>query len=381
MRPTVLLLTPTLATIGGVETYYRALDLERHDKRVQYFFVTSATEESFRSRTYRLCVNYLRFWRMLGRRDCRLVVLNPSLNPSSFYRDAIFCRLALLRRKRVLVFFRGWSNSMESTIQNSTVARLVFRFSFGSARHFIVLADTFRDKLMALGCSPDSRFWIESTVADEALAAGFAIESRFRDTGPLRVLFISRLVASKAPRLAIEAFALAQQANPELRFELTIAGDGPEASSVAALVRDLNIPNVTLVGPVSGAAKVDLLTRSDVLLFPTCHGEGMPNVVLEAMLFGMPVITRDVGGIRAAISHGVNGFLTSETNPATFADWLVELATNHALRHKMARENYEKARELYTSSAVRTRFREIIDSILEAATTDGSETTCGTASN
>lgn len=85
---------------------------------------------------------------------------------------------------------------------------------------------------------------------------------------------------------------LVQQANPELRFELTVAGDGPEASSVAALVRNRNIHNLTLVGPVSGAAKVELLTRSDVLLFPTCHGEGMPNVVLVAMLYTTTAVRR-----------------------------------------------------------------------------------------
>lgn len=364
-NPSVLLLTPTLQTIGGVETYYRALDLERYDERLRYFFVTSERKGSFLLRAYRIVANYLRFWRITGRPGCRLVILNPSLNTNSFYRDAVFCRLALLRGKRILVFFRGWSEDMEARIRTTRLARAVFRASFAHVADFVVLADTFRERLLALGCRDDSRFWIETTVADESLAADFAIESRLRESGPLRALYLSRLVASKAPHLALEAFALAQRSHPGLEIELTIAGDGPETSTLAALIKQRRIPNVSLVGPVTGQSKAELLRRSDVLLFPTCHGEGLPNVILEAMLFGMPVITRDVGGIRTVVDHGINGFLTASTDPESFARWLVQLATDHAMRNRISRANYEKARAHYTSSAVRARFLRIVDSVLD----------------
>lgn len=375
MHPSVLLLTPSLATIGGVETYYRALDLERHDERIRYFFVTTDHVESPWRRLTRVLRNYVHFWRALDHAAVRLVVLNPSFNTNSFYRDAVFCRLALLRRKRVLVFVRGWSTAMERSILSNPFAGCVFRMSFGSVRHFIVLAETFRDKLVTMGCDRRASFWIETTVADEALAADFSIQSRLNHRGPLRVLYLSRLVRSKSPRLALEAFTVAQIENPGMRFELRIAGDGPEAGELSNMITRRNLANVRLVGPVSGASKAALLRQSDILLFPTCHGEGMPNVVLEAMMFGMPVIVRNVGGIGNVVRHGHNGFITSSTDPAEFAGYLAVLAADSELRHRMSLTNFEQARALYATTAVRTRFTRIIDTMLESATTVHDQTT------
>jgi glycosyltransferase involved in cell wall biosynthesis len=363
-RPQVLLLTPYLKGMGGVANYYRTLGLNQSADSVDYFFVNDGDQRTGLRLLKRLLQNYYRFWRQLGAGNYKLVVLNPSLNTNSYYRDAAYCFLAALRRKRVVVFFRGWSDEFETCIRNRVIANAVFKVTYQRVKHFIVLGDIFREKLLRLGCSPDSSFWIESTVADDSYLSDFSIKRRLHHAAPLRIVFLSRLVASKGARLAIEAFRIARQTVPSAAIDLTIAGDGPDYNALRSLVSNERDTGIHVIGPVTGESKKDLLLTSDVLLFPTAYGEGMPNVILESMLYGLCILTRDVGAIRDAVQHEENGFVTGESDPAIFAEWIVRLATDTQLRHTMALANHRKALRLYTATAVRNRLKKIFDELL-----------------
>jgi glycosyltransferase involved in cell wall biosynthesis len=365
----ILVLTPDLRTVGGVENYYQALDLPDHDRRIDYFFVTSPTQQSAISTAWRLLRNYVRFWSRLP--QYQLVVINPSLNPHSYYRDAVFCWLTMLRKRLIVVFFRGWSENMEAQIARRGFAQRVFRRTFGKVGNFIVLGRVFREKLLRLGASASSRFWIESTVANDDRLPAFSIEQKLADTKPLRVLFMARLVASKGAQTAIDAFAMAQRRLPDVELELIMAGDGPERDRLMQCVHEQSIRGVHFPGVVRGAERDRLLVSSHILLFPTMHGEGMPNVILEAMLYGMAIVTRRVGGVPDAVIDGENGFLTDDTGPAYFAEQLQRLATDRQLRTRMAGNNHAKARDLYTSAHVRARIVGIVNSVL-AGTAAGS---------
>jgi glycosyltransferase involved in cell wall biosynthesis len=350
--------------MGGVANYYRALDIRQSVDSVDYFFVKDADRRTGLHFLNRLLKNYWRFWRQLGSRGYKLVVLNPSLNTNSYYRDAAYCFLAGLRGIRVVVFFRGWSEDFESRIRTRFIANAVFKATYQRVKHFIVLGSIFQEKLVRLGCSPESRFWLESTVADDSYLPDFSIERRLQHVRPLRIVFLSRLVASKGANLAIEAFRIARRTVPGLAIDLTVAGDGPDFGALKSRVSEERIDDVRVIGPVTGESKKDLLLNSDVLLFPTSYGEGMPNVILEAMLYGLCILTRDVGAIREAVQHEENGFVTTASDPAVFAQWIVRLATDTHLRQTMALANHRKALRLYTATAVRARLTAIFDELL-----------------
>lgn len=360
----VLILTPRLDTIGGVENYYNALQLDRDDPRIDYFFVTGPGEESLSQLGTRLLRNYVRFWNVLSDRRYRLVIINPTLDIRSFYRDALFCWIAHARGRRVLVFFRGWNTSLERNIRDRFLLRQLFTRTFARCRHFVVLGRVFANKLRALGCSTDSHFWIESTVADSTHLANFSIESRRCDVERLRLLFLARVTRTKGPWQALQALQIARQRRPDLDLELVIAGPGPELPRLRAYIESQKIDNVILAGPVRDAAKASLLASSHVLLHPTAADEGLPNAILEAMLYGMPVLTTAVGAIPEVVVHLVNGFVAESPDPEIFAGWIIQVATNRELRRRIALANHEVALRTYTNQAVRARFRAIIDACL-----------------
>jgi len=361
MRTKVLVLRPHADTIGGVEHYYNLLALDAHDPRFEYLFVTQPERGSSGSVFARLMRLYVEFWRRLGTGAYRLAVLNPSLNRNSFLRDAVFCMLARARRCDVIVFFRGWSEQMQSRIERNWLPRTIFRLTFARVRNFIVLGEVFRARLLRLGCSAQANYTITSTVADDSYLGEFDLEQRLARPGPLRILFLSRLVPAKGASIAVRAVSIAQSRLPEMPMHLTIAGDGPELPALREMAAARCRAAVDFPGAVAGEAKKRLLLDSDIFLFPTSHGEGMPNVILEAMLYGMPVISRQVGGIPEVVQHGVNGFLTDRLDDEDFADLLVALATDPELRRRISRANHRKALANFTPSRVREQLVRIIE--------------------
>src|SRR5690606_33267050 len=102
-----------------------------------------------------------------------------------------------------------------------------------------------------------------------------------------RFVAIGRLVAQKNYPLLIEAFAL--HAWPEDR--LTIAGEGPERSSIQSLIDQHELGDrVALAGHSDDVP--ELLDRSDVLVLSSDY-EGLPAVIIEALAAGLPVATTD----------------------------------------------------------------------------------------
>lgn len=90
----------------------------------------------------------------------------------------------------------------------------------------------------------------------------------------------------------------------------------------------------------------------------------MPSSVLEAMAFGLPVITRPVGGLKDFFEDGKMGFITESKAPEAFADLMEKLITDCDDRKKIARYNQRYAREHFMASKVAKRIENIYREIL-----------------
>lgn len=102
--------------------------------------------------------------------------------------------------------------------------------------------------------------------------------------GPLRLLFLGRLVPIKGLRTLLASLGGAR---------LTVAGDGPERRLAASAP-----PGVRFIGAVPLEARRSLLAEHHVVCVPSMAGEGAPRVVGEAYAAGRPVLASDVGGLR-----------------------------------------------------------------------------------
>ena len=303
----------------------------------------------------RLLADYWHFHRELSQHPVDIVHINPSLNRRSVVRDGLFLLIAKAHRRPVLVFFRGWDPACEAAIR-ARYARL-FRLVYGRADVFVVLAEEFRDSLRALGLV--APIIVDTTVVPDSAFEEEPPGGSGRTMGPdaCEVLYLSRLDRDKGLVEAIEAVLLLRQQFPAVT--LAIAGEGPERSAGEALVRSRGLEGIRFEGHLDNDARATAFRRADIFLFPTFFGEGMPNAVLEAMAFGLPVITRAVGGIRDFFEDGRMGFVTESRDPSVFAGFLARLVADPALRASMGRYNREYARGRFAASVVAARLLEI----------------------
>jgi glycosyltransferase involved in cell wall biosynthesis len=94
----------------------------------------------------------------------------------------------------------------------------------------------------------------------------------------------------------------------ERNVRVSLVGEGPNEHAFRFMVRELKLTNISFLGHRTDIEKI--WSEHQALVLPT-RMEGMPLVVVEAMLCGRSCIATDVGGCRELISDGTNGFLIS----------------------------------------------------------------------
>ncbi len=129
----------------------------------------------------------------------------------------------------------------------------------------------------------------------------------------LKLLFIGNLIKTKGVfELLVAAKKLADEKGD---FELSIIGKGPEASDLASYIAENDLSaSVKLIGAVPHEQLDQWFSKSHALILPS-YREGVPNVIMEALATGTPVVATKVGGIPEVIKNKVNGILLNDYQP------------------------------------------------------------------
>ena len=353
-----LLLVPDLRGGGGVTNLYNVLRLEA-DCQIRYFAVNNPKPQSITGTACRLVFNYAKFFWQLIAFNYQLVHVNPSLYPRSFYRDAVFIIISKLLKRKVLVTFHGWLEDYEEQIRKSTVKSFLFKVSYAKADKYIVLGEIFKRKLIEMGVPHTTDFFIETTVADSKFLAELDLEKKLHSyTNNVIFLFLAEITKLKGVFIALDAYKEFSKRHPERRSSLIVAGDGSELPSVKKYVSEEGVQHVIFTGHVSEHDKKEVLLQSHILLHPS-YTEGLPNTILEGMLFGMPIVSRLTGAIPDVVQQGINGFLSESYNASIFAEFMELLALNPEVYKKIALTNHKTALCKYTTEKVRNRMLKI----------------------
>lgn len=148
------------------------------------------------------------------------------------------------------------------------------------------------------------------------------------------------------------------------RIPLIMAGDGELAEVKALFNRNNLLEEVSFPGWVRGKDKDRLLRESEIFLFPTYH-EGMPMAVLEAMAYGMAIVTTNAGGIPRLIEDGVNGYLCEPGNVEQISDRLAELSEDADKRRQLGNRARQKAEDDYSMERHMERLFSVYEKVLE----------------
>lgn len=133
------------------------------------------------------------------------------------------------------------------------------------------------------------------------------------------LLFVGNLVENKGLHIAIEALTLLPG------FRLVVAGEGPQHQALAVMAqrRDLTA-RVQFLGRVEQDQLARCYSAADILVLPSSR-EGWPNVLLESMACGTPVVATNVGGVPEILTTRDAGRLMSERSVANLVQAVTDL--------------------------------------------------------
>jgi glycosyltransferase involved in cell wall biosynthesis len=231
------------------------------------------------------------------------------------------------------------------------------------------LAERARDAACVIACNPD--------VAGDLRRAGAPVQliphgvdlERFRPTPAppaqvLTILAVGRLVPKKG--FAVLLDAASRLLAP---FRLRIVGDGPEREALAGQVAALGLADrVELAGPRTHDELPAEYAAAHIVVVPSIMDakgdrDGLPNVVLEAMSCGRPVVASDVGAVSSAVVDGRTGVLVPPGDAEALAGALEFLADQPDMRERLgraARARVEADFELHSCTARLRTFLETV---------------------
>jgi glycosyltransferase involved in cell wall biosynthesis len=164
--------------------------------------------------------------------------------------------------------------------------------------------------------------------------SGWAAAAFRERPAPFELISVGRLVEIKGYPLLLEAVAQLRGQGRDVR--LTLAGDGPDRSSLEAQARQLGIADrVVFAGWKDQTALRELYLNSDLCVLSS-FAEGVPVVLMEAMATGVPCVAPCINGIPELIRDGIDGLLFTASDVQGMVSAIGKLIDDPALRHRMA---------------------------------------------
>jgi len=220
------------------------------------------------------------------------------------------------------------------------------------------------DRVCALGFPRDRSEVIPYGVDVQSFSPGSIAEDSWRrrlgiPPGALVMLSVGRMVTKKGYHVLLDALPELLAAHPDAH--VILAGSGDRLDEFRARVTPLT-NRVHLPGIVMRDTLPSLYRESDIFVLPAVHDrkgnvDGLPNVILEAMATGLPIVASGVSGIPLAVTDGDNGLLVQEQDQAALGRALDALLTDTEQRRRMGKSSRERAVREHTWEVISGRYR------------------------
>lgn len=157
-----------------------------------------------------------------------------------------------------------------------------------------------------------------------------------------------------------------ERLNPDVPAWLVLVGGGPLEDQLRRRIRSRNLERrVFLAGHQAHSEVPNWLNASDIFVLAS-YNEGLPNVVLEAMACGRPVLATDVGGVAEAIKDGVSGILIDPGDVDALEGALGSLVGSAALRETMGGAGRQRVLSEFTWARTTAALLEVYSGVLSS---------------
>ena len=304
------------------------------------------------NKIYRLFVAFfIELWKLMTNRY-DLCYLAITCHGKGFLKDVPFVFLCKLFRKKIVI--HQHNKGMEKDMLRLPY-RWLFPIIYGNSKVILLSERLFPD--------------IKKIIQKENVyicpngIPNVCYDFKERNNGMIHLLFLSNLIESKGVLFLLDAL----KSLKDNGFSLICNFVGGESKEIdrnrfEKEVNKRGLDNTAYYrGPKFGKDKAQYLSDADIFVFPTFYeNECFPLVLLEAMQYGLPIVTTDEGGIPDMVEDRVNGLICDKKNADSLAKCLEELIIDKPLRRKMGEAGIMKYKNDYTLQGFENRLIDIL---------------------
>lgn len=275
-----------------------------------------------------LIIAIIKFLYFLIFKECRIIHVHGASN-ASFWRKRIFIYIAKVFRKKIVYHIHGGGFEKFTNKHEKAVRKTLKKCDC-----IVALSEYWNDYFTnTLDCK-------NVVVIKNVIPAPQIARKPHKN---FTLLFMGLLVKEKGIYDLIEILG-ENKDEYENKIELIIGGNGNEKLLNEAIVSRNVESFVHYAGWVSGQRKDDLLNTADAYILPS-YIEGVPISILEAMSYGLPIISTRVGGIPEIVSEGKNGLLFDAGDKKAMKECIDTMLENEDFRIAMGKNSSEMCGE------------------------------------
>lgn len=180
------------------------------------------------------------------------------------------------------------------------------------------------------------------------------------------VIFVGRLTHQKGIPTLLEAVPRILRERPNARFVLVGPRESEGPFAVDKALIDRHAPHVIELGPRRDVAS--LLGMADVFAFPTQYREGIPRVLLEAGLAGLPIVASRMPGCNDVVEDGWNGYLVASRDVGALASGIIKVLSDRDRARLMGGRSVGFVRERFALPDIVDQYRDLYERVLSGRT-------------
>ncbi|WP_217077952.1 glycosyltransferase family 4 protein [Clostridium baratii] len=312
----VLIIGSDLSVKGGITSVIKSF-LESNINGVEFKLLPTYIEGSNLRKINFYLKSLIKYIKAILKKDFDIAHIHMSYK-GSFFRKLFIIKINNMFNIKSILHLHG--SEFEVFYESSCfIVKKLIKNIFDSSDCVIVLGDKWKRIIGQISPNSNIKVFNNSVRIPE-----YKVKL---ERNRINILFLGVLIKRKGIYDLIEAIKILYDKGVinKNNLKFIIGGIGKEEEKIKELVYKYNLKQyVNLIGWVDGVSKEKLLMSSQLFILPS-YNEGLPMAILEAMSYGIPVISTDVGSISEVVMNNITGSLVETGNCEELSKAIIEL--------------------------------------------------------
>ena len=323
---------------GGIAAVINGYYGSKLEEDFDLIYVESYKDGNKITKLLKAICGYIRFLKILLVDKPDIIHIHSSFGPS-FYRKIPFIYLSNWLNKPIINHIHGADfeefYSMASNYKKKLIEKIYKKCSI-----IIALSHEWKEKLKLIV----DEDYIE-IIENYSILHEDAIKNKIKRPLNYKVLFLGEIGKRKGCYDIPKVIKSVLKRIPNVKFIL--AGSGDE-TQILELAKKHKVENyIELPGWIRGKDKDSLLRECDVFFLPS-YNEGMPMSILDAMGYGLPIVSTNVGGIPKIVRENENGYCYNPGDIEGFANSIIDLLESLEINNIYSLASYNIVKNQYS---------------------------------